>query len=82
MRFGEIRIERHGPADQQRGIGAPQLMGDHSQQMERTRIFRIGVAGKPVEALGLGQTPGTVMGPRSGERLLGPARGVHRDISV
>jgi hypothetical protein len=49
--------------------------------MERARVGRIGVAGEPVEALSVGETPGTVMGHRCCERLLGPARGVHRDIS-
>jgi hypothetical protein len=49
--------------------------------MERTRIFRISIAGQLIEALGINQPPGTMLGHRSCERLLGLGPGAHRDTS-
>ena len=81
VRLGEIRIERHGPADKRRRIGASQLMRDHSQQVKRARILWIGIADQPVEPLGVDQTAGAMMSHRGCERLLGTAPGIHGDIS-
>src|SRR5258708_35568137 len=56
-------------------------MRDHSEQVERPRVFRIGLADTPVKALSLGQTTGAMMSHRSCERLFGTAPGIHGDIS-
>ena len=56
-------------------------MRDHSQKMECTRVFRVGIAGKAVEAFSFNQTTGTMMRYRGCERLFGTASGTHHDIS-
>ena len=81
MRFGEIRIESYGPADQRRGVGAPQLMSDHAQQMVSPRIFRIRIACETVEPLRLAQATGAMLGHRGYERLFRTAPGTHDSIS-
>src|ERR1700732_2877016 len=48
--------------------------------MERARVFRIGIADQPVEALSFGETAGAMMGHRSRERLFGTAPGIHGDV--
>src|SRR6266852_2890215 len=55
-------------------------MGDNSQKVERARVFRIGVADEPVEALSVGETAGAMLCHRSGERLFRMAAGIHGDI--
>src|ERR1700694_2595726 len=44
-------------------------------------VFRIGIANQPVEALGVDQAAGAMMGHRGRECLLGTAPVVHREIS-
>ena len=56
-------------------------MRDYSQKMERTRVFRIGIAGKAVEAFSVNQTTGTMMSHRGCKLLLGTAPGIHGGIS-
>ena len=56
-------------------------MRDHPQQVERTCVFRIGIADEPVKAFSVDQTTGTMMSHRSCERLFGTAPGIHGDIS-
>src|SRR3977135_362896 len=56
-------------------------MCGHSQQMKRTRVVRIGIAHRSVEAFSVGQTAGAMMSDRSCERLFGTARRAHGDIS-
>src|SRR5258708_15402126 len=56
-------------------------MGDHAQEMERTRVIRICLAGQAVEPLGLAETTGAMLRHRRRQRLFGTAAGVHEDIS-
>src|SRR5216684_158475 len=57
-------------------------MCDHSQKMERTCVFFIGIADKPVEAFSVGETTGAMMRDRSCERLFGTASGLHGDAGL
>src|ERR1700682_6113754 len=52
-------------------------MCDHSQKMERARVFLIGIADKPVEAFSIGQSAGAMMSHRGCERPFGRAPGTH-----
>src|SRR5450759_3511634 len=81
MSLGEIRIERHRAPDMRRRIRAIQLVSHHSQKMICARVLWIGIAGEPVEALGVDQATGPMMGHRGCERLLETAPGIHGDIS-
>src|SRR5258705_12510370 len=58
-----------------------QLMGDHSQEMERTRVVWVGIADDPIEAFSVGEAAGAMLSHRGCERLFGTARRVHGDIS-
>jgi hypothetical protein len=82
VRFGEIRIEHHGPADQCGCVRASQLMCDHAQQVEGPRIFRIGIACEAVEPLRLAQATSAMLGHCGCERLFRTAPGTHDDISI
>jgi hypothetical protein len=56
-------------------------MRDYSQKMERTRVLRVDIAGKAVEAFSVNQTTGTMMSHRGCERLFGTAPSTHDDVS-
>src|SRR5664279_4047463 len=57
-------------------------MRDHPQQVERTRVFRIGSADKPIEPFSVGETTGAMLSHRGRERLFRTAPGTHADISM
>src|SRR3981081_2345830 len=57
-------------------------MCDHAQKMERPRVFWVGIADRPIEALSVVQTAGAMMSHRSCESLFGTAPGVHGDARL
>src|SRR5882757_7861071 len=56
-------------------------MGAYTQEMERTRVIRICLAGPAVEPFGPAATTGAMLRQRPRQRLFGTAAGVHEDIS-
>src|ERR1700730_4112893 len=48
--------------------------------MERTRVFRITIADRPVEAFSVGQSAGAMMSHRGCKHLFGTAPGIHGDV--
>jgi hypothetical protein len=68
---GRVRLDLDRPRDQlDRRLRMPELIRQHTQQVQGGPVGRVGCQHLAVDRLGLGEAPGLVVGPPLRQRLL------------